>query len=241
MRLVRDAEGHTYRELEQRLEPAMLFLSLIFLPLLLGPLLADMSTESIRAFEIAGAVVWLAFALEYAALLYLAPDRREMAKTHKLDLVIVVLPFLRPLAFLRLLRLTTAASGIGRALRTLRRIGGRPGLKPYFAITLASILIGAAMTLAFEYDQPGSTIDSYTDALWWAFVTCTTVGYGDLAPVTGGGRIIATALMLIGIAGLGLLTASIAAAFVDDDDDDEFATIKQQLDRIERQLATPNI
>ena len=58
-------------------------------------------------------------------------------------------------------------------------------------------------------------------------------------PVTGGGRIIATALMLIAIAGLGLLTASIAAAFVDKDDDD-FAIIKQQLDRVERSVTIAN-
>lgn len=59
-------------------------------------------------------------------------------------------------------------------------------------------------------------------------------------PVTGGGRIIATALMLIAIAGLGLLTASIAAAFVDKDDDDDFAIIKQQLDRVERSVTIAN-
>ena len=70
--------------------------------------------------------------------------------------------------------------------------------------------------------------------------TCTTVRYGDHVPVTGGGRIIATALMLIAIAGLGLLTASIAAAFVDKDDDDDFAIIKQQLDRVERSVTIAN-
>jgi voltage-gated potassium channel len=233
MKLTRDADGHNYRELEQRLEPVMIFLSIIFMPLLLGPLLANMSTESTRAFELASAILWLAFAVEYTTLLYLAPDRREMVKTHKLNLVIVLLPFLRPLAFLRL---TTAASGIQRVMRTLRIIGGRPGIKPYLVLTLASIFSGAGLTLAFEYDQAGSSINSFADALWWAFVTCTTVGYGDHAPVTGGGRMIATALMLIGIAGLGLLTASIAAAFVDEDDDEDFATIKQQLDRIERSV-----
>lgn len=241
MRLTRDVDGNNYRLVEQRLDPVMLFLSLIFLPLLLGPLLADMSDESVRAFQLASVAIWLIFAVQYATLLYLAPDRTEMLRTHKLDLAIVALPFLRPLAFLRILRVATAATGLSRALRTLRRITTRPGLKPYFAVTVAVIVIGAALTLAFEHEQPGTTIGNYADALWWAFVTCTTVGYGDHAPVTGGGRLMASGLMLVGVAGLGLLTASIAAAFVDDDDDDDFAAMRSQLDRIERRLAAMNL
>jgi len=55
--------------------------------------------------------------------------------------------------------------------------------------------------------QPGSTIDNYQDGRWWALVTCTTVGYGDHFPLTGGGRIVAVVLMIVGIAVLSMLTA----------------------------------
>ena len=214
----------------------MLALSLLFVPVILGPRLADLSAESQHAMEITGWVIWAAFLVEYLWLLYLAPDRRQMVRTHKLDLLIVALPFLRPLRFLRFLRLAAAASGAGRAMVAFRRIGGRPGFRPFF-LTVGAVIIAAAwFALAFEHEQPGSNIGSYVDALWWAFVTCTTVGYGDHFPVTGGGQIVAVVLMVVGIAGLSLLTASVAALFVEDDEESNIADIRAQLDRIEAAL-----
>jgi voltage-gated potassium channel len=60
----------------------------------------------------------------------------------------------------------------------------------------------------------------FTDALWWAFVTATTVGYGDLSPATGMGRIIASLLMLVGIGLIGSLTSSITSYFMNDSQSD---------------------
>jgi len=217
----------------------MLALAVLFIPVILGPLLADLSPASIKAMEITGWAIWAAFLVEYLWLWYLAPDRREMVRTHKLDLLVVLLPFLRPLRILRFLRLSSAASGAGRAMSAIRRIGGRPGFRPFFGVIGITILVGAALTLAFEHEQPGATMSSYPDALWWAFVTSTTVGYGDQFPVTGGGQMIAVVLMIVGIASLSLLTASVAALFVEDDDADEsadIAAIRSQLDRIEQAL-----
>lgn len=59
------------------------------------------------------------------------------------------------------------------------------------------------------------TIVTLSDALWWSLTTMTTVGYGDLYPTTLEGRLIAATLMLSGIALLGVVTASIAAWFVE--------------------------
>ncbi len=214
----------------------MFVLGLLFIPILLGPAASDLSDEAQRAFEWGGWAIWTAFVIEYLWLLYLAPDRREMVRTHKLDLVIVLVPFLRPLRFLRVVRLATAATGMGRAIAALRRIGGRPGFQPFFATVAGVVVIGAALALAFEHEQPGSSIQDFGDALWWSVVTCTTVGYGDHFPVTGGGRAVAVTLMLIGIAGLSVLTASIAALFVDQDDQPDLANLTAQLDRIEAML-----
>ena len=66
-----------------------------------------------------------------------------------------------------------------------------------------------------ERDAPGSTIKSFGDGLWWAATTVTTVGYGDKVPVTVEGRLVAVALMLVGISVLGVVTAAVAAWFVD--------------------------
>jgi voltage-gated potassium channel len=101
------------------------------------------------------------------------------------------------------------------------------------------IVVGASFTLAFEHDQPGASINHFGDALWWAIVTCTTVGYGDHFPVTAGGQIIAVLLMILGIAALSVLTASIAALYVDQDEEPELAELRAQLDRIEQLLTEP--
>lgn len=235
--LTRDPEGRNFEIVGRALEPAMFVLSLLVVPVILGPLLADLSDEATRALFWCGVAIWAAFAVEFALLWYLAPDRPQMVKTHKLDLLIVLLPFLRPLQFLRVLHVAAAATGMGRAVRALRRVCARPGFQPFFGVVGGVIVAGAAFALAFEHEQPGSSIGDFGDALWWSLVTCTTVGYGDHFPVTGGGRAIAVVLMIVGIAGLSMLTASIAALFVDQDDEPEVAQLRAQLDRIEALLS----
>ena len=235
--LKRTPDGAAYKLVERTLEPAMFVLGLLFIPVLIGPLLADMSSDAEAAFEAVGWAIWVAFVVEYFWLLYLAPSRLQMVRSHKIDLFIVLFPLFRPLRFMRVLRVSTAASGLGRAVAALRRIGGRPGFQPFFATVALVIVVGAGLGLAFEHEQPGSGLHSFGDALWWSIVTCTTVGYGDYFPVTTGGRLVAVTLMIVGIAGLSVLTASIAALFVKEDDEPAIEDLREQLDRIEALLA----
>lgn len=76
-------------------------------------------------------------------------------------------------------------------------------------VILALALIGAAGLTYFEEDRP------FEDALWWAVVTLTTVGYGDISPESLGGRLLAVVMMLFGIGVLGIFTATIAGVFVE--------------------------
>lgn len=85
-----------------------------------------------------------------------------------------------------------------------------------FAVTGVIAVTGAAGFYAFERGI-NTNVDSYGDALWWTLVTLTTIGYGDIFPVTFGGRVIATFLMFIGIGILGVFTAAFAAYFVRSD------------------------
>ena len=230
----RDPEGVTYHRVEQRLEIPMVILSLLFIPVIVGPLVADLSPRSDDQLLLTGVVLWAAFALEFLWLLYLSPSRGGFVRTHKLELLIVLLPVLRPL---QVLRLAPAASGVRRVLHTVGRVTGRPGLRSYLLCTAGAMFVGAWFALIFERGQDGATIENYGDAIWWSFVTCTTVGYGDHYPVTGSGQVVAVFLMLIGIGGLSLLTASVAALFVDDDEaDHRVAELTAHLERIEALL-----
>ena len=69
--------------------------------------------------------------------------------------------------------------------------------------------------LQLEKDHPNSNIKSAEDALWWSYVTITTVGYGDKFPVTTEGRILASVLMTVGVGLFGIFTAYVASWFVE--------------------------
>jgi voltage-gated potassium channel len=100
-----------------------------------------------------------------------------------------------------------------------------------------TLLIGAWLVMLFEEGAPGSNIHNYHDALWWAIVTVTTVGYGDRYPVTEGGRIVAAVLMLVGIGLIGVLTATVASVFIKDHTDANKAEFKKGHADLGQQLA----
>jgi voltage-gated potassium channel len=107
-----------------------------------------------------------------------------------------------------------------------------------------TLIIGSWLVLLFEENAKGSNIHNYPDALWWAIVTVTTVGYGDRYPVTEGGRAVAVILMLVGIGLIGVLTATVASVFIKEHTDankEEFkkghADLGQQLSVISDRLA----
>ncbi|MEU6554948.1 potassium channel family protein [Streptomyces sp. NPDC046915] len=153
-------------------------------------------------------VVWAAFATDYLIRLALAPRRGEFVRTHWPDLCAVVLPMLQPL---RLLRMVSTLLLVGRRARMASQIR----LTTYVAGAVVGLLMfGSLAVLSVERESPRGNIRTLGDAVWWSFTTMTTVGYGDHAPTTGLGRMIAVGLMLSGIALLGVVTANIAAWFI---------------------------
>ncbi|MFP3460278.1 ion channel [Arthrobacter globiformis] len=153
-------------------------------------------------------ITWGIFALDYAVNLWLAEDRGRWFLRNLHELLIVALPFFRPL---RLLRLVTLLSVLHRTVgETLR---GR--VVTYVAASAALLVfVGALAVLDVEQSASDAKILTFGDAVWWAVATITTVGYGDMYPVTPLGRMVAAALMMSGIAVLGVVTASIASWLV---------------------------
>ena len=90
------------------------------------------------------------------------------------------------------------------------------GRTTVYVVCTAALLtyVGALGVLGAEQDATGSTIRSFGDALWWAVVTVTTVGYGDYTPITVVGRLVAVALMLTGIGVIGTVAATVSSWFV---------------------------
>jgi voltage-gated potassium channel len=97
------------------------------------------------------------------------------------------------------------------------------------------ILLGATGLYTIERGR-NESLTSFPDALWWAFSTTTTVGFGDIVPATGEGRLISILLMLTGITVVGVFTATLASLFMIEDEEDEFRGVHKRLDGIEAKL-----
>ncbi len=205
---------------ERATELPLLLLALAMVPLLVIPLLVDLPSGVKAAFIAADWFIWAAFAFEYVVRLVLSSQRWRFVRRQWADLLIVVLPFLRPLRIvrsaraLRLLRLARLGSALAKVGQDGRRLLVRHHLH-YALLVIGMVILGAASLVFLVEDGSGGTIDSFADALWWAVTTVTTVGYGDTFPVTPAGRGIAAFLMLTGIALFGMLTASLTTFFVE--------------------------
>ena len=108
------------------------------------------------------------------------------------------------------------------SLRLITSLFRRGRLARFLVAAAVLLLDGALIVYFFERDAPGASITTIGAALWWAVVTVSTVGYGDLVPVTGVGRLVASGVMALAILVVAVVTAQIAAALnaqLDDDRD----------------------
>ncbi|PZT69584.1 two pore domain potassium channel family protein [Streptomyces sp. SW4] len=194
---------------ERRTQRPLLALAVLFAVAYAVPIVdSSVSRAVASACAVVEWVVWGAFAADYLVRLRLAEDRARFVRTHWLDLCAVLLPLLQPL---RLLRLVSTLLLVGRRARMASQVR----LTTYVAGSVVGLLMfGSLAVLSVERDAPGGNIRTLGDAVWWSFTTMTTVGYGDHAPTTGLGRLLAVGLMLSGIALLGVVTANIAAWFI---------------------------
>jgi voltage-gated potassium channel len=235
----RTGDPEAYNRFSTAVDGPMTVLAVLWLPVLVVPLVAHLSAGMTEAFNAVDYTVWAVFVVEYLVKLGLAPNRAHFVRTHIVDLVVIVIPFLRPIRVLRALRLVRAGTVAGDGLARAKRLFTQHGLHYVLLAALVVVFASAGVELGYEQHAHGSNIHTYGDALWWAVVTVTTVGYGDRYPVTAGGRGVAVVLMLVGIGLLGVVTANVASYFVTKDDSDDrnrLIVLEDRLGRMEQLL-----
>ena len=198
------------------------------LPLLLLETVSErLSFEDRRFLVIVNSVVFAAFLIDYIVEIFLSSDRWQYAKTEWTSLVIVVSQGLALLPAIGIL----AIARVSRALRPIIFIGRLLGIGASQGQVIRNVLKTHALSLALsvagfvwitaavgftlaEDVGNGRRINSFGDALWWSASTISTVGYGDIYPVTQVGRIIAVLTMIVGVSTFGVLTAKIASKLI---------------------------
>ena len=146
---------------------------------------------------------------------------------------------------IKIVRLSRAF-GPGTLVRELRENRAGSALFLTIFLVIAVLEFGGSLIVAVEADSPGANIQTPGDGVWWAFVTITTVGYGDQFPVTQSGRMVGMLTMMLGVGLFGVLTGFLANAFIPEkkdkskeesfagDGDDQIGEIRKLIEQQER-------
>lgn len=174
--------------------------------------------------------IWVIFVLDYVVRVSRSENKWTYVKQHPFELIGII-----PLDSV------FRAARIVRVFRVIRLIGiGSRYLTPVYRllktngldkVLLTAIILLFLVPIPIIFLEP--SINTFPDALWWAIVTTTTVGYGDISPETPIGRILAIVLMLVGIGIIGTLTSAITSFFNKEDNKNHGKQILHILQAIE--------
>ncbi|MBD3610465.1 MAG: potassium channel family protein [Gammaproteobacteria bacterium] len=206
--------------------------------------LEEVGLISLGASNLGNWFVWLAFVIETGILLLLVHDRWRYLMHNWMNLAIIITGVMivwdydPVLTILRSLRLLLVIGILLRVSKTLSKVLERNHLGNLLAFAMFMVVMSGILISGID-----PAIESPWQGVWWALVTVTTVGYGDVVPVSGAGKFFASLLILLGIGVFSLLTANVSAFLVRQDEEKEdkeehqlLKDIQRRLERIENRL-----
>jgi voltage-gated potassium channel len=196
----------------------VLLLSVYILIALFIDTLFTLSPEVSRVLNFVDNGICIFFLVEFIIRFYQAENKWKFMKWGWIDLIssipnIDVLRAGRTLRLIRIVRILRAFRSTRHLVNHFFQNRAQGAFTTVSILAVILIIFSSISILQFE-NEPNSNIKTAEDAIWWSYVTITTVGYGDKFPVTTGGRIIAAVLMTAGVGLFGTFTAYISSWFL---------------------------
>lgn len=216
---------------EERSSTPMFVASVLYLLAFAAPIMSTRIQEPYDGYlNIIQMILWGLFAADYCIRLYLAPRRLYFITHNLMNLAIVLLPAWRIVSFLAMIHLTT-----NRQYKRLSELAVK-----LFGYTAIFIIMFALAIYSVESSEPGTMIRDLPTAYWWTFTTLATVGYGDVYPVTGIGRVIAVVVMLYGVGMVAVATGALASWIIEKiggREEQEYPATKADVDDLRQEIS----
>ena len=216
---------------EERSSRPMFVASVLYLLAFAAPIMSTRIQEPYDGYlNIIQMILWGLFAADYCIRLYLAPRRLYFITHNLMNLAIVLLPAWRIVSFLAMIHLTT-----NRQYKRLSELAVK-----LFGYTAIFIIMFALAIYSVESSEPGAMIRDLPTAYWWTFTTLATVGYGDVYPITGIGRVIAVVVMLYGVGMVAVATGALASWIIEKiggREEQEYPATKADVDDLHQEIS----
>lgn len=218
-------------EWEDRSSTPMFVASVLYLLAFAAPIMSTRIQEPYDGYlNIIQMILWGLFAADYCIRLYLAPRRLYFITHNLMNLAIVLLPAWRIVSFLAMIHLTA-----NRQYKRLSELAVK-----LFGYTAIFIIMFALAIYSVESSEPGAMIRDLPTAYWWTFTTLATVGYGDVYPITGIGRVIAVVVMLYGVGMVAVATGALASWIIEKiggREEQEYPATKADVDDLRQEIS----
>jgi voltage-gated potassium channel len=214
-----------------------LVLSIYILGSLLVQSVCQLPPETTDLLDKIDFLICIFFLYDFFIRLYKAESKIQFLKWNWIDFVssipvLGVFQWARVVRVVRIIRILRAVRSTKILLQFLFRNRSHGTLATALLVSALMMIFSTIAMLNFE-KAPNSNINNPEDAIWWAFTTVTTVGYGDKYPVTTGGRIVAALLMVSSVGLFGIFTGFVASFFVaEDKKSDEKEQVKVLIEEI---------
>ena len=216
---------------EERSSTPMFVASVLYLLAFAAPIMSTRIQEPYDGYlNILQLILWGLFAADYCIRLYLAPRRLYFITHNLMNLAIVLLPAWRIVSFLAMIYMTA-----NRQYKRLSELAVK-----LFGYTAIFIIMFALAIYSVESSEPGAMIRDLPTAYWWMFTTLATVGYGDVYPVTGIGRVIAVIVMLYGGGLVAVATGALASWIIEKfggREEQEYPATKADVDDLRQEIS----